>query len=157
MLINPTLTYDLNKVTESLAKQNEGGKTTTFQNKLDEMLFAKMTIRKLLQTIYRKAIADRNKANSLFERILTKYSKAKQADDESKEVDLDPEINMMVPISKYMQFVKESNQQLLELAKVVERLINSNPATENIVDKKGERGLLLEDDDSWKHDMQNVS
>lgn len=159
---NESITVNLSEATDLLKKAEErlSAKTspteivtTTFQTKLDEKLFGGMTVRGLLKTIYNKAISDRNKANQLFDKIINKYSKAQDNSGEDK--DLDPEINLMVPLSRYMQFVKNSNDQLIELARVVERFANASvPASISNNDSK-EKGSAIDDDDKWKINIQS--
>ena len=90
----------------------------TFQTKLDEILFKEneMTIRKFIKHIYNLAIEDRDKAKELFDKIFLKY----QNENDS------PEINFMPVVTKYMELMKQSNMQLIELAKIVEKIVNSN-------------------------------
>jgi len=94
-----------------------------FQSKLDELLFQdnednEQTIRDIFRLTYDKIMEDRNLAKKLYDKVM-EY----QTNKEGKNVR--PEISMADLLRNYMILMKSSNQQLLEILKIAERLINA--------------------------------
>lgn len=94
----------------------------TIQEKLDQKLFGDLTIRTFLQDIYNKACNDRVEAKDLINKMFNRYDESNKDKDDNKKIN--PEEDLHFPISTYMKLMKQSNDQLLEIAKIAEKMIN---------------------------------
>ena len=93
------------------------------QEKLDEVLWPDMTVRNFVKEIYSKAISDRIDAKKLFDEIFERHKKANEEKEEKDKVN--PAEDLSIVISTYMRLMKESNNQLIEVCKIIERILNT--------------------------------
>ena len=92
------------------------------EEKLDQLLWGDMTVRKFIQEIYNKALSDRQDAKKLFDDIFDRYKKLNENREEEKKIN--PAEELTIPVSTYMKLMKQSNDQLIEVCKIIERIIN---------------------------------
>jgi len=97
----------------------------TFQEKLNEKLFDQHTLKTIIKLIFDKAMEDREKAKELFNKIMKDYGPDGSASEKEAGKDGRPEVNIMFPVTTYMKLMKESNVQLIELVKIIEKLVNA--------------------------------
>lgn len=113
---------------------------TEFQQKLEEELFDGITIRSYFKEIYDKVSSDRIRIKELYDKIFENYDK--EGDQ--------PEINFLTHISTYQKLIKECNDQLIDLAKIIEKIVNSNKNANMKSDSRFGKNEDEDDDDWWK-------
>lgn len=103
-----------------------------FQEKLDEILFDNFTIRDLIKTTYEKISRDKETAARLYDEVVGLIKKDSNGDNNFL-------LTLNPILSNNLEMVKKSNEQLLGLLKIVERIINGG------VDNADNKSVLTEE------------
>jgi len=112
-----------------------------FQVKLDEQLFPDVTLREYLFGIYKTVKEDRDRMKKLYDKIFIDFKPEEQ-----------PEINFLAHVNTYQKLMKDSNDQLIEMVKVIEKIVSASAKTESTA-KQADGSVPKENfdnSDTWK-------